>query len=167
MCRRTFLVRRRTKCSSVLFVDVRRRTSTNIDEHRRTGPCHKGNPRRTTTNNDEHRRTKIFFPPTTNIDEHFVRLHTMPRGGGVGGVTSHVKSEDTDQKKFFLRKKMDITLKNQKIWSPGDLQFNSAWFWTLLSTCGGLIRIFQKKKKRPGTGFVLWHLSNRGTIKTH
>ena len=41
---------------------------------------------------------------------------------------------------------MDITLKNQKIWSPGDLQFNSAWFWTLLSTCGGLIRIFQKKK---------------------
>ena len=41
---------------------------------------------------------------------------------------------------------MDITLKNQKIWSPGDLQFNSAWFWTLLSTCGGLIRNFQKKK---------------------
>ena len=47
---------------------------------------------------------------------------------------------------------MDITLKNQKIWSPGDLQFNSAWFWTLLSTCGGLIQIFQKKKNGLGQG---------------
>ena len=44
---------------------VRRCSSTNIDEHRRAGPCHKGNPRRTTTNIDEQRRT------STNIDEHF------------------------------------------------------------------------------------------------
>ena len=76
VCRRTFLVRRRTKCSSVLFVDVRRRTSTNIDEQVPATRATHDEQRRTSTNNDEHRRTIFFFPPTTNIDEHFVRLHT-------------------------------------------------------------------------------------------
>ena len=61
----------------------------------------------------------------------------------------------TPTKKNFFEQKMDITSKNQKIWSPGDLQFNSAWFWTLLSTCGGLIRIFQKKNNGLGQGLYL------------
>ena len=63
VCRRTFLVRRRTKCSSVLFVDVRRRTSTNIDEQVPATRATHDEQRRTSTNNfffpphDEHRRT--------------------------------------------------------------------------------------------------------------
>ena len=60
VCRRTFLVRRRTKCSSVLFVDVRRRTSTNIDEQVPATRATHDEQRRTSTN-------KIFFPPH---DEH-------------------------------------------------------------------------------------------------
>ena len=63
VCRRTFLVRRRTKCSSVLFVDVRRRTSTNIDEQVPATRATHDEQRRTSTNkiffspHDEHRRT--------------------------------------------------------------------------------------------------------------
>ena len=59
---------------------VRRCSSTNIDEQVPATRATHDEQRRTSTNNDEHRRTIFFFPPTTNIDEHFVRLHTMPRG---------------------------------------------------------------------------------------
>ena len=82
--------------------------------------------------------------------ENATRIECMLRGGHIP-----CKKWGPRSKKFFFEQKMDITSKNQKTWSPGDLQFNSAWFWTLLSTCGGLIRNFQNKKIGLGQGLYL------------
>ena len=86
-------------------------SSTNIDEHRRTGPCHKGNPRRTTTNIDEQ---KIFSPPrrtSTNI----LFVCTLCLWGGVGAIKCCIILSTNDIFSIFFLKRVSKCFRPENV----------------------------------------------------